>query len=891
MSCQLGSLKRFLTFLLHQQDLPILLSFNDQVDLGLIIDLKQLRVLAGEESLPLVLAAEARKDVMAHIKDSAAKAALKAELDAAAARGEVATVADVPPVKLSHRPLEGLRIPARGIAPALRPLIDEWASKGEADGILERAPEARVMSPLHVVVKPEKKPRVVIDYRGINTYLEDHGYPIPDLQQQLWEMRPFTHFSVIDLRSAFHHVPLDEASRDLTAINIPGRGTFRFTVLPFGLKPSPTIFQQVIEGVLAEVSGDGVIKVFIDDIVICAMSEAECLQKTREILALLRKRNFSISPEKLQLCVPEIRYLGHVVGHGTLAADPKKIELLLQLPRPQTRDGLHTFICAAGYLRSHLPQFATLAQPLTEAVKGRGPLLWTPVMEESFELLRRRLTEAVKLAAPTYSQPFHLFVDASNLGFGAALMQKDEAGEWVPLLFASKKACKTQAAWCPTDREVYAVLWGLRTVEKFILGSEIVVYTDHKALIHLDTAPSAKLMRYALEIKGYGARIEHVAGTLNPVADWLSRLDLPDDDGLPLQGYALLSEAPPYRPLRVELLTAKRLSEAAKAEGFPDGCVLREGLVFDPTGQRGYVPSQFREQLMFLAHVTRGRHVGQTKTYTILKRGLWWPTMIDDIAEYINGCPLCQCLRDRTTAAGASGSLSITSDLGALVSLDYVGYRTFRGQRCYFLIVTDHATRFAMGSVTTNPDAAFAYDFLRYRWIPIFGVPTVLLTDNNPFGGNFSEQVEKNLGIRHRTSFTYYPQGNGLTESSHRLIEHTLAVTVTKSTELESGLQEALMAHNFVPHQATGESPYFLVFGKDPNLPGAELFTRNYAEEERLIRLQDSVALRAVFKRLEFLRSLEGEPISNIKANDLVVYLLPGPPPVRPLQHVEEVPQ
>lgn len=105
-------------------------------------------------------------------------------------------------------------------------------------------------------------------------------------------------------------------------------------------------------------------------------------------------------------------------------------------------------------------------------------------------------------------------------------------------LFLSQKLNSTQKNWTATHKEAYAILWALQRTEKFLQGGEIVVMTDHAALTFLDTAPSPKSVRWALEIQAYGPKIRHVKGEDNTIADWLSRMDLDSEDGQPDRGYA-----------------------------------------------------------------------------------------------------------------------------------------------------------------------------------------------------------------------------------------------------------------------------------------------------------------------------------------------------------------
>ena len=328
----------------------------------------------------------------------------------------------------------------------------------------------------------------------------------------------------------------------------------------------------------------------------------------------------------------------------------------------------------------------------------------------------------------------------------------------------------------------------------------------------------------------------------------------------------------------LKLPSVAELHQAASdEEDSPPGLKRLQGVTLDPSSTKVYVPAKFRHLFLFLVHGSRhSGHIGVGKAARILSRNLWWPALHRDVEDYIRGCLLCQCLRPSTARLQSCGSLS-TIGLARVVSIDFIGPRTWYDVKYWIFVCLDEYSRFVMAGATREPSAQFALRFLDLRWRPVFGAPRVVLSDNSPFDTTFSLRLQQLLGSSHRTAFTYHPQGNGTNESSHRLLEHAMKTQEsTYRTDFERLLQNAASVHNAVPHEGTGESPYRLCFGTDPHLPGWDLLTREFKEEERLLWLE---AWRSLDFVLWSLRKQRENQDLNSRARptvgDHVLYRLP----------------
>lgn len=115
----------------------------------------------------------------------------------------------------------------------------------------------------------------MIDYRYVNTLIEDDPYPLPNIDMALKNLKDNNYFSLIDLNWGFWNVRLTKEAQDFTGFCVPERGVFKWRVMPFGLKTSLTTFQRAIKIALRPLLNSENVKVYIDDIIIAGKTVDE----------------------------------------------------------------------------------------------------------------------------------------------------------------------------------------------------------------------------------------------------------------------------------------------------------------------------------------------------------------------------------------------------------------------------------------------------------------------------------------------------------------------------------------------------------------------------------------------------------------------------------------
>ena len=129
----------------------------------------------------------------------------------------------------------------------LREKIQEFENRGY---LIEIDPnETELVSWAFLVPKPNRKWRLVIDYRWLNSQLKGQNFPLPVIEDQLAKQQGNFIWTLVDLEDGLHQMRLAPSSQPLKAFVTPF-GVFQWTVLPMGVNVGPHIFQRMVAHVL-----------------------------------------------------------------------------------------------------------------------------------------------------------------------------------------------------------------------------------------------------------------------------------------------------------------------------------------------------------------------------------------------------------------------------------------------------------------------------------------------------------------------------------------------------------------------------------------------------------------------------------------------------------------
>lgn len=386
-------------------------------------------------------------------------------------------------------------------------------------------------SPLILVPKKSldgtPKYRMCVDYRRLNRKLIPDRFPLPRIEDIFDNLGRSKYFSIMDLKSGFHQIPLSQKSRKYTAFSTQS-GMYQWKVLPFGLSVAPGSFSRMMALAFSGLSPERCFT-YMDDLIAMGFSEQHHIENLRNIFETCRKCCLKLNPEKCEFFKREVSFLGHVCTDEGLKADPKKIAVMQRYPRPQDKESVRRFVAFANYYRRFVENFSKITQPMTNLTKKRVEFVWTNECETAFQTLKQKLINSPILKYPDFSREFKLIVDASDFACGGILTQNYD-GIDMPIVYISKSFNKAERNKPPIEKELLAVHFAITEFRPYIYGRHFIVKSDHKPLIYLYNLknPSSCLSRIRLDLEEYDFEIQYIRGKDNVIADALSRITIED---------------------------------------------------------------------------------------------------------------------------------------------------------------------------------------------------------------------------------------------------------------------------------------------------------------------------------------------------------------------------
>lgn len=357
----------------------------------------------------------------------------------------------------------------------------------ERSGVLEPAQTGAWNTPILPVPKPNSdKYRMVHDLRPINAIVTTPCTPVPNPYTALSSITPeHKFFSTIDLANAFFCLPLHPSLRELFAFTFRGR-RYQYTRLPQGFVLSPGIFNQALRSMMSDlVLPPGVVLIqYVDDVLLAARTDIDCLTATHAVLTLLGNCGFKVSRAKLACCRPTVYFLGRVIFSCGSGISPSHLTAILHHKKPETVKDMLSFLGLTGYSRHFVACYVENTSLLRQLVSEQGhrnltaTLKWTPEAEAQFISLKQILHSATMLAIPDYSLPFFLDVSEKSGVVNAVLFQKKGGGRKV-LLYYSSKLDSVENSQTPCIKFAAAVAKAIQKTAHIVMHHPLTVLTTH----------------------------------------------------------------------------------------------------------------------------------------------------------------------------------------------------------------------------------------------------------------------------------------------------------------------------------------------------------------------------------------------------------------------------
>jgi hypothetical protein len=230
----------------------------------------------------------------------------------------------------------------------------------------------------------------------------------------------------------------------------------------FSLTNSPATFQTMMNEIFQDLITEGVISVYLNNILIFPNSLEEHCQITRLVLDCMCDHKLCLQPEKCEFEKTRIEYLGVIISHNKVEMDPVKIAGIADWPTPSNKKEVQSFVSFVNFYRRFIPGFSHHVRALFDLTMKDIRFIWGLPQEDSFMKLKELVTLAPVLVLPNDDLPFRLEADGSDIATGMVFSQQNvDDNAWHPVAFLSKTLNPVQRNYKIHDTEMLAIIRGL----------------------------------------------------------------------------------------------------------------------------------------------------------------------------------------------------------------------------------------------------------------------------------------------------------------------------------------------------------------------------------------------------------------------------------------------
>ena len=524
---------------------------------------------------------------------------------------------------------------------------------------------------------------------------------------------------------------------------------------------------------------------------------------------------------------------------------------------------------------------------------------WACVLTQKYEYYQDPKTR--KLFKP---EEFHIMAKEKQLS--DAQKEEYKIKEILhPITYTSGLFRGSQLNWATLTKEAYAIYMSVKKLTYYLDDADIILRSDHlplKKFLEKNTL-NTKVNNWAIELSTFRIKFEYIKGIKNTLADTMSRLinitpeivPEPEPEGMEY-GYYHFPQLEPIKTIdlkqvqtieeigqkttveskiplpneKIKLdLTEKDIIEIQSKDTFckkvmadlenkktskqtpyyiENGLLKRYVTDNKQKFETTVMPRSCAPLLLRLAHDELG-HNGSARTYMLMKRLYFWKSMKLEVYNYVKKCRVCQ-QHNIIPVKYVKGHFEVPKSPMEFISMDLIGeFPKSSKDNCYALTVICMLTGFTFCIPIPSKSASDVVKAYIENVYTKYGGSKKILTDNGTeFKNKLFTQVATELGVEYKCyTPPYHPQSNGRIEGFHHFLKACMSKHIKQAKEWDEVTDLACAAYNFFPNEHSKESPFFLMFGRDPRIPLQSLLTpkiRYLGDEENVLSLE---ALRRIY--------------------------------------------
>jgi len=721
---------------------------------------------------------------------------------------------------------------------ALKELLDGFEAKSlVVDVPRDVLNSLTTISPL--MVYPKKTPgkyRLLWDGKrsGVNQASLPMSGASPVADEHINRLSNHDIVNVADADNFYWQLPLAQESQPLTTF-LTKFGLKMFTVCPQGHRNVCAHVSNVVGDAMIKEEIQDVWAAYFDDHHSAAnFGDEESTKFHPELILLLQfhvyaiRYNVVFAPEKALLGHNSAEFLGFTCSKAGKAISMKRIECLMLIKIPKSRDELQQLLGCFVFVAKWMQNFSALAAPLYDLLKKGSRFLkeWSPQHVLAIEAMKECAKNAPILKIIDYKKTLFFETDASPLLSISAVLYQIVDGKELPACYGSKKLTASQKKWPAVQVEFYSIVHFSRDWRTTMIGAEIHMRIDARNLLWAEKSQNVWIQNWFHEISTFLqiVKVTHVEGKNHQPCDGLSRVVNLAVVNVEDEYLVTCLESSVICPVTFELCVNEiDLDELAAMEADPT-C---NEMLTEFTDVAGPAMTKLRYYIISLCHNHIIGHAGVTGTCSLIRRANLHKCkcfsslteMTELVSIFVKGCPTCQLTWSLLSSRYPMSEM-VLNEYFEIIDCDWVhlGLDLFGNKEA--LVVRDRLTRY----VEIFPsNTATGEEFAKYLLIISgrYGAPAEVCTDGpTVFTAHFIDCFLSLLGTKRKKILTYRPKAMPAERSVKDVIRHLRVLIVDRPEVLKkwsSHLPIAMSVINDTFCVATQTTPNKMMYGDKVN--------------------------------------------------------------------------
>ncbi|KAL5582066.1 hypothetical protein UlMin_014508 [Ulmus minor] len=624
-------------------------------------------------------------------------------------------------------------------------------------------------------------------------------------------------------------------------------------------------------------------EVYVDDMLVKSLKTEEHIQNLRETFEILRRYKMKLNPSKCAFGVSSGKFLGFMVNHRGIEANPAKIQALLDMEPPRKIKEVQRLTGRIAALNRFISRATDRCKPFFQALRKGKDFIWTADCEQSFQELKSYLGKPPLLSKPHEGDSLILYSAVSKGAVSSALVREEDGVQW-PIYYTSKSLLDAETRYPEIEKLALALMVAARKLRPYFQAHTTIIPTKFplKQVFQKPEA-SGRLAKWSIELGEFDIQFKpRTAIKGQALADFIAEFTYTPEMSEKLTTQTQNSQWKLY----VDGSSTETSSGAGIILVSPDGVKLSCAVRFKFKATNNQAEYEALLSGLRLAKEVSARHltiysdsqlvVSQFDTVTIIQVPRAENTNADALARLATGLeerllktvpieileapsidkkeqvgsivvrpcwmdPIISFLRDGTLPAdkfearrlrfrSAPIPRQAPEDLTTVTSpwpfakwgIDLIGpLPTARGQFKYAVVAIDYYTKWVEAEALAKITEQNVTAFIWKNIVCRFGVPRELVSDHGTqFENKKLQSICDRLGIKKVFSSPAHPKSNGQVEAVNKTIKQTLKKKLEKSKGAwVDELPLVLWAYRTSFRAATGETPFSLAYGVEAVIP------------------------------------------------------------------------